>query len=77
MPVINESEILHNRIAELERQISDDELLTVPHVADALHMSEEYVREQIRRGVLVGYKIGMWRVKRGDLRRYVESKRCV
>ena len=71
------SEILHARIAELEQQINDDELLTVAQVADALHMSEEYVREQLRRGVLIGYKIGAWRIKRGDLRRYVESKRCV
>jgi excisionase family DNA binding protein len=54
-----------------------DRFLTVPEIAEQLHVSEWTVREWLRTNRLRGYlpagRRGGWRVKEADLERYIEG----
>ncbi len=54
-----------------------ERFLTVPEIAERLHVSEWTVREWLRGGRLRGYlpagRRGGWRVKEADLERYMEG----
>jgi excisionase family DNA binding protein len=66
----------HDQLACAVERIKhlEAELLSVAQVAEALHTSEEYVRRELRSGALRAYKIGGWRVSRGDLAEYMEAR---
>lgn len=51
------------------------EFYTVPEVAKLLDVTENTVREQIRKGNLKGYKkLKKWFVFKEDLKKYIQSK---
>lgn len=76
MPLIDNEDFatLRARIAELEQKLADEEMLSPAQVAEALHVSSEYIRNLIRRGELEASKIGQWRISRGNLRKFVELR---
>ena len=52
-------------------------VLLTKEVAEALRVSEEYIRELIRHGKLIAYKEGRrggYRILERDVWRYIESK---
>ena len=48
--------------------------LTVEQVAKQLGLSEYRVRELIREKQIRAVKIGQWRVKPGDLKKFIRSR---
>lgn len=58
----------------------NEKMLTTEQVADQLSVKVETVRDWLRRGLLVGYKIGGakdWRVKPSDLNAFLEKRRNI
>ena len=55
----------------------EEVLLTVPEVAERLRVSEDTVREWLRKKRLRGYRPGGtkagWRVRASDLQRFIEE----
>lgn len=52
-------------------------LLTVPEVAERLRVSENYVRDELRRNNLRGTKLANvagWRISEDDLETYLNAK---
>jgi excisionase family DNA binding protein len=58
----------------------DDALLTVTEVSERLKIDEETVRRWLRRGDLIGIRLGGgrsgWRVEPAELARFVQSKKA-
>ena len=48
--------------------------LTVSEVAKRIHRTEEWVRELIREKEIRATKIGQWRVRPEDLRKFIKSR---
>lgn len=58
----------------------DEKMLTPEQVAEQLQVKVTTVRDYLRRGLLVGYKIGGtkdWRVKPSDLNAFLEARKNI
>ena len=51
----------------------DDKLLTIEEVAEILRVSSRSVNRYIESGRLKASKLGVWRIKRSDLDRFLEE----
>lgn len=52
-----------------------DKLLTPEDAAERLNMATKTIREWLRKGELVGVKLGRnWRVREEDLKTFIDSK---
>ena len=48
--------------------------LTVPQVAKKLGITEEWVRDLIRMKQIKAVKIGQWKIKPADLKKFIQSR---
>lgn len=48
--------------------------LTVPQAAKKLGITEEWVRDLIRMKQIKAVKIGQWKIKPGDLEKFIKSR---
>lgn len=48
--------------------------LTVTEVAKRLNLTEEWIRDLIARKEIKAVKIGQWRIKEGDLKKFIKSR---
>ncbi len=48
--------------------------LTVPQVAKTLDLTEEWVRDLIHMKQLKAYRIGQWKIKPEDLKKFIKSR---
>jgi len=51
----------------------EDKLLTIEEVAEILRVSSRSVNRYIESGRLKASKLGVWRIKRSDLNRFLEE----
>jgi len=51
----------------------EDKLLTIEEVAEILRVSSRSVNRYIESGRLKASKLGVWRIKRSDLDRFLEE----
>lgn len=51
----------------------EDKLLTIEEVAEILRVSSRSVNRYIESGRLKASKLGLWRIKRSDLDRFLEE----
>lgn len=60
--------------------MADDQVLTVPEVADRLRVSTATVTSWLRDGRLRGYRIGGtkagWRIEESDLDRFIADRKA-
>ena len=49
--------------------------LTVPEVAEKLGLTDEWIRELIRKKEIKAVKIGQWKVKPEDLEEFVNNRK--
>lgn len=49
--------------------------LTVRDIAKKFGVTEEWIRDLIQAGKIKATKIGSWRVKPGDLQKFIKSRR--
>ena len=52
---------------------SEDKLLTIEEVAEILRVSSRSVNRYIESGRLKASKLGVWRIKRSDLDKFLEE----
>jgi len=50
------------------------EYLTVPEVAEKLGLTDEWIRDLIRKKEIKAVKIGQWKIKPEDLDRFIKSR---
>jgi len=53
------------------------EYLTVPEVAEKLGLTDEWIRDLIRKKEIKAVKIGQWKIKPEDLEEFIESRRNI
>ena len=51
--------------------------LTVPEVAAELGLTEEWIRDLIRKQEIKAVKIGQWKIKPEDLEAFIESRKNI
>ncbi|MCF7908175.1 MAG: helix-turn-helix domain-containing protein [Candidatus Omnitrophica bacterium] len=51
------------------------EYLTVPEVAEKLGLTDEWIRDLIRKKEIKAVKIGQWKIKPEDLEEFIKSRR--
>ena len=51
--------------------------LTVPEVAEKLGLTDEWIRDLIRKKEIKAVKIGQWKVKPEDLEEFIESRKNI
>ena len=49
--------------------------LTVPEVAEKLGLTDEWIRDLIRKKEIKAVKIGQWKIKPEDLEEFIKSRR--
>ena len=49
--------------------------LTVPEVAEKLGLTDEWIRDLIRKKEIKAVKIGQWKIKPDDLEEFIKSRR--
>lgn len=52
---------------------SEDKLLTIEEVAEILRVSSRSVNRYIESGRLKASKLGVWRIRRSDLEKFLEE----
>ena len=52
-----------------------EQYLTVPEVAKKLGLTDEWIRDLIRKKEIKAVKIGQWRIKPSDLQEFIKSRR--
>jgi excisionase family DNA binding protein len=50
------------------------EYLTVPEVAEKLGLTDEWIRDLIRKKEIKAVKIGQWKIKPEDLEDFIKSR---
>ncbi|MFH1878932.1 MAG: helix-turn-helix domain-containing protein [Candidatus Omnitrophota bacterium] len=51
------------------------EYLTVPEVAEKLGLTDEWIRDLIRKKEIKAVKIGQWKINPEDLEEFIKSRR--
>ncbi|MBU1122481.1 MAG: helix-turn-helix domain-containing protein [Candidatus Omnitrophica bacterium] len=51
--------------------------LTVPEVAEKLGLTDEWIRDLIRKKEIKAVKIGQWKIKPEDLQEFIESRKNI
>jgi excisionase family DNA binding protein len=53
------------------------EYLTVPEVAEKLGLTDEWIRDLIRKKEIKAVKIGQWKIRPDDLQEFIESRKNI
>jgi excisionase family DNA binding protein len=51
------------------------EYLTVPEVAEKLGLTDEWIRDLIRKKEIKAVKIGQWKIKPDDLEEFINNRK--
>jgi excisionase family DNA binding protein len=51
------------------------EYLTVPEVAEKLGLTDEWIRDLIRKKEIKAVKIGQWKIKPEDLEEFINNRK--
>ena len=57
-----------------EFKVDNEYWYNVPEISEILGLSQERIRELIRKGVIVGVKLGGWMVKGNNLAQFLRDR---